>query len=133
MFLSSPGIPIEQRLSAISAAFAESVPESVLSFLQLLCEKGRIPCFFAAKEEFDALFQDLEHVTKAKVTAAIELNESEKQALKEKLETLYQGKVELSFSIDPGLLGGLVVEADGKIIDGSLRQRLQKFREVMNT
>jgi F0F1-type ATP synthase delta subunit len=39
-FLSSPGIPMSERLNAIVAAFEDNTPEHVLSYLMLLCEKG---------------------------------------------------------------------------------------------
>lgn len=131
-FLSSPSIPLGERLSAIEAAFAGSVPENVLSYLQLLCEKGRISCFLESVGEYKALLDASQRVSNAEVTSAVEITEEEKKRLQEKLEKLCEGKVNIKYEIDPAVLGGLIIEMDGKVIDGSLRNRLREVKEVMN-
>lgn len=130
-FLASPAIALSQRLSSIETAFSGKVPENILSFLLLLCEKGRISCLMEAVEEFFALVDASEHIVCAKAVSALELTEDEKKKLQDKLETLYKGKVDIEYSIDESLLGGLVVEVDGKVFDGSLRHRLHEVKEVM--
>ena len=130
--LSSPSISLCERLNAIENAFKEAVPENVLSYLMLLCEKGRMPHFFDSVEEYVSLFNASERVSDAKITSAIELTEEEKQKLIKKLEAMIGGKVNVEYFTDAALLGGVIVEIDGKIIDGSLRHRLNDIKEVMN-
>lgn len=132
-FLSSPSVPLGERLTAVNNAFFEKVPEHILSFLLLLCEKGRISCFLEAVEEFNNLLQASERISKAKVTSAVEMSDQEKQKLKIKLESTLNCDVIIEYFVDETILGGLIVEVDGKIMDGSLRQRLREVREVMNT
>lgn len=132
-FLSCPGIPLDERLSAVELAFGESVPEKVLSFLQLLCEKGRVACFFDAVKEYKRLLDTSERLSDVKVTSAVELTEAEKLRLKDKLESTYDCKVNIEYFIDESLLGGLVVDMDGKIMDSSLRRRLRDVKEVIIT
>lgn len=132
VFLASPSIPLSERLEAIETAFATLVPEHLISYLQLLCEKGRINCFLESAEQYHALLDASEHIASVKVTSAIELTDAEKQKLSEKLETVYKSRVDVEYFIDANLLGGLIVEVDGKILDGSLRQRLREVKEVMN-
>ena len=130
-FLSSPGIPVTERLSAIEAAFSKKVPEHVLSFLQLLCEKGRLPCFYDAIKEYSALLDASEHISVARVTSAVELTDGEKDKLKSRLESFCKCQVNIEYLIDKKILGGLTVEVDGSIMDGSLRHRLREVKEVM--
>lgn len=131
--LASPNIPLSERLAALQTAFAEAVPDSVLSFLQLLCEKGRINSFFEAANEYQNLLNAHDRIAKATVTSAVALTDAEKEKLRLKLEQLSHGKIELTYTIDPALLGGLIIEWDGKVLDGSLRQRLRDIKDVMNT
>ena len=131
-FLSSPSIPMKERLSAIESAFADSLSENVLSFFLLLCEKGRMPCLKSAISEYNALFDASLRVSTAKVISAVPLTDSEKIKLKEKLETIYKRTVNLECSVDENVLGGLIVEIDGNILDGSLRYRLREVKEVIN-
>ena len=131
--LASPSIPLSERLTALSAAFADEVPEAVLSFLQLMCEKGRIACFYEAADEFTALLDAHNRVSKAQVTSAAVLTEDQKQKLQQKLEQYTKGRVETTYTTDPTLLGGLIVNLDGKVLDGSLQGRLRDIKDVINT
>jgi F-type H+-transporting ATPase subunit delta len=130
--LSSPNISLNERLSALNNVFAEAVPEYVLSFLQLMCEKGRIAYLDTAIAEYKSLLDASKHVLNVKVTSAVELTAEEKNKLKQKLKTVYKGEVNIEYFIDTQLIGGLIVEADGKIMDGSLRQRLREVKEVIS-
>ena len=131
--LSSPSIPVRERLLVIENAFTGVIPEQVLSYLLLLCEKGRMPFFMESVEEYQQLLDASERVINAKVTSAVEMTEEEKQKLISKLELMEKGKVRAEYFVDAALLGGLIVEVDGKVMDGSLRHRLRDVKEVMNT
>ena len=132
VFLSSPSVPMSERLASIEGAFGDSLPEHVLSFLILLCEKGRIECFSEAVEEYNALLDASERVSNVRVTSANELTDEEKEKLKSKLESVCKGEVRIEYFTDASLIGGLIVDIDGKIMDGSLRQRLREVKDVIN-
>ena len=131
LFLASPAVPLGERQEAIRAAFSTCLPEDVVSFLLLLCEKGRIACFAEAVREYRALLDASRRVSAAKVCSATPLTEAEKEKLKTKLEALCGGTVRMEYTTDASLLGGLLVEVDGKILDGSLRHRLRDVKDVM--
>ena len=59
------------------------------------------------------------------------LTDDEKRRLIQKLESVCRGKVNAEYFVDGAVLGGLVVEIDGKVMDGTLRQRLRNVKEVM--
>lgn len=132
-FLASPGIALGERLTAIETAFAEELPENVLSFVQLMCEKGRIENFFEATEEYNALLNASKHISCAKVTSAAALTDAEKEKLQKKLSRMSGGDVIIEYYVDESLLGGMIVETDGKIMDGSLRSRLREIKDVINS
>lgn len=132
MLLASPGIPLEERLAVIDAAFAAQLPEDVVSFLKLLCERGRIPCFGEAAEEYSRLYDASEHIAQAKVVSAVDLTEEEKTALRAKLEAMCHSAVSLECSTDPSLIGGVIVEVDGRILDGSVRHHLNVVKDVIS-
>ena len=132
MLLDSPNISLGERLAAIEAVFSENAPEHLLSFLMLLCEKGRIQCFMTAAEEYFALLDAFRRRSNAKVISAVELSDEEKGKIKAKLESRYKGEVNMEYSVDGAILGGLIVEINGKIMDGSLRHRLREVKEVIS-
>lgn len=133
VLLASPNISLRERTASINAVFGGALSEKVLSFLCLLCEKGRMDCFSEAAMEFNSLFADLKRVSNALVTSAVALSDSQKQRLKEKLEKRFGGQVNLEYKIDSSLIGGVTVEINGRVIDGSLRHRLSDVKDVIAT
>lgn len=131
-FLASPGIPKAERTDALDKAFSGHIPEEVVSFLQILCERGHIRHFSACAEEYRAMYQAAKAMVPARVISAVPLTEGEKVRLTEKLENLSGKTVLAEWAVDPSLLGGVVVEMDGKVLDGSLRHRLHDMKDVMD-
>lgn len=131
-YLDSPGIPLSERLGTIHAAFDESVPEYAVSMLCLICEHGDIEVFPDIASEYEKLYKASLQVSRAYITSAVELTEDEKERLRKQLAKKANRKIEMYFEINPKLLGGLIVEMDGTIIDGSLRRRLKNLKEVMD-
>lgn len=132
-FLCAPNIPLSERLSSLETVFGGRVSEDVLSFLKLICEKGRVRELGACLHEYMKLYNESKSISWAHVRSAIPLTPEQKTALRLKLEKQSGRNVLLECSTDNTLLGGIVVEMDGKILDGSLRRRLQDVKEVMNS
>ena len=130
--LASPAIGLKDRLDLIEQSFSGFVPLQVLSYTQLMCERGRIRSFSASVDEFMALLDASEQITTATVTSAVELTEDEKARLIASLEAKSGRKIRAQYRVDASLLGGLTVEMDGAVMDGSLKRRLYDIKEVMN-
>lgn len=129
--LASPGISSGERLSAIESAFGGVLHEHVVSFVCLLCEKGRIRLFADCVEAYRQLLHIKQSVSTAHVRSAVRLTEAEREALTRKLEQISGNTVTLICSEDPSILGGVIVEMNGTVMDGSLRHRLREVKEVM--
>lgn len=132
-FLQNPTVAAKERVGCIKEAFGREIPTEVLSFLCLLCEKGRMGCFFEAFKTYTALYDAARRVTNVTVTSAVALTEDEKEKLMTKLCAAKGQTVNASYTVDPTILGGIIIETDGKIIDASLRRRLFEIKGVMNT
>lgn len=131
VLLTSPVVPLKERLSMIDKAFT-AMPVDVVSYVKLLCEKGRMACFNESVEAYNNLLKASEQMQVAKVTSAVALTEEEKSALVKKLEAMCHKEITLETYIDETLLGGLMVELDGKVLDGTVKRRLRDVKEVMN-
>lgn len=130
-FLASPDIPRQERVGAVEAAFGGKVPEHIVSFVSLLCDRGRIRTFSDCIADFKKLSDASNGVSTAEVVSAAELTEDEKSALKAKLEKLCGHRVELDCSVDKSLIGGVKVTVDGKVIDGSVKRGLHELKGAM--
>ena len=130
-FLLSPSITKEERIGSINEAFFGRVHEYVLSLLCIMTERGHIQSFFECFDEYDALYRESVKSSQATVYSAVELTESEKSRLCELLMKRSGSKVEIEYKIDPSLIGGIVVETQGKRFDGSIKHRLREIKEKM--
>ena len=132
LLLSSPSIPKSERLAALDGVFADALPEYPLSFLKLLCEGGRIREFSACALAFEELYRAHHNIKLARIHSAAPLTEEEKDRLVAALSAKNGCRITAEYRVDPTLLGGILVEMDGKQTDGTLRRRLQEMKEVMN-
>ena len=131
-FLSTPSIPKSERTAALAAAFETKINEHVLSFLQLLCEHGKAESFFECVEEFTRLREWASGTAVAVVKTAVELNDAQKQSLIDGLSKRTGKTVSLKCVVDTTLLGGITVELDGQLLDGSVKNNLKHAREVIS-
>lgn len=131
-FLAAPNIPKRERTGVLENALKDHVQEYVLSFAQILCEQGNIRALEKCAIEYEELLNAARGLSTARVVSAVALTEDEKRQLKQKLSAKTGREVRLECAVDETLLGGLVVTLDGKVMDGSLKHRLNEVREVMN-
>lgn len=131
-FLATPSIPKTERIDALEKAFSDAVPEHIVSFIALLCERGRIREFGGCVKEYKELLDASKRISVAKVVSSVELTDGEKEKLRTKLEKMSGQSVILECSVDESLLGGIIIEMDGKVMDGSVRSRLQEVKEVIS-
>ena len=129
-FLSSPALPLSERLSAIDEAFG-LYPEEIASFLKLLCENGHIKEIKECIEEFIDLENMLEKSVAADVYSSVELSDEQKEKLTQKLETKFGKKVLATFEVDKSLIGGIKIVMEDEVLDGSIEKRLKDLKEVI--
>lgn len=130
--LSSPAIALNERLGLIESAFSSSLPEHIVSFLKLLCEKMRIRGFVECVSEYNKLLASTKRISTATVSSALELTSDEENALKKKLEKMCGHTVLIETIVDSSIIGGMIIEIDGKVIDASLRRRLSDVKDVIS-
>ncbi len=131
--LLSPGISKAERLGCIEAVFGGRLSTHILSFLQLLCEKGKISELSLIFDEYEKLREALNQTAKAVVTSAVELSDTQRQGLIKALQKRTGKKITLKTVIDKSVLGGLLITLDGEVIDGSVKQSLRHVREVIGS
>ena len=132
-FLSAPSISKTDRIGSVQAVFSEKISEYSLSFLQLLCEKGCIPHFSEIVSDFQNLREWASGTQEAVVRSAIKLSDAQEQKLVKALEKRTGKSVILKTVIDKSVLGGIIVEIDGEVIDGSVKTDLKHIKEVIGS
>ena len=124
---------VEFLLSVCAGAGEARVLESTRgrNFLRLLAENKRLPVLPEISERFDALKARAENTVKVQLVTAAGVAEPVVKRIKSALEQRLGRAVELELEQDPGLLGGAVIHAEGRVIDGSVRSRLAELAGVL--
>lgn len=130
--LRSPSIAKDEKLSVIDAVFLGKAEEHVVSLLKLMCENNRIELLPLTIENYEKLYNEINKVCVARVTSAKELTEEEKSKLTKALEKKMKCKVELECTVDESIIGGLIVETDDAVIDGSVKRKIRDVKEVID-
>lgn len=128
--LSDYNISVSKRISMAEEAFGNKVPLEIMNFIKLLIKNGSIKILPECIAEYEKMYEDASSLSKASVISAVELTEDEKNKLEEKLIKITGNKVKISYKIEPKIIGGLIINIDDKVYDGSLRYRLGKLKEV---
>ena len=129
--LSSPAIGKEERIAALNQAFEGVVPRELMGVLRMMVSRGHVREVEAMAREYRELAMHSLGESIAEVTSAVELKEAEAVALRARLEKKFNRTVILHCKVDPSIIGGIRVEIDGRVIDGSIRNKLQEIKEVM--
>ncbi len=129
--LANPSIPLETRIATAEQTFGKLVGRKTLNLVGLMLRRGRIQELPKLAAEFRRLDNERKGITQATATSASPLTKDEVAALARRLEEYTGGRVELDVQVDPSLLGGLVVRVGDRLIDGSVRSRLERLRNQL--
>jgi F-type H+-transporting ATPase subunit delta len=129
--LANPAVALETRTAMADDIFGKVALRPVLNLIGLMIRRGRIHELPKVAGEFRRLDNARQGITVATATSAAPLSEDEVRALTERLEQSTDGRVELDVRVDPSLLGGLVVRVGDRMIDGSVRGRLERLRNQL--
>jgi F-type H+-transporting ATPase subunit delta len=129
----SPVFTAEDQSRAIAAvAEKASLGALTVNFLKLIARNRRLFALSDMIRSFRALAARLRGEVSADVTSAHPLNDAQLQALKDALRTSAGGKeVQINARVDSSLLGGLIVKMGSRMIDSSLRTRLNNLKIAM--
>jgi F-type H+-transporting ATPase subunit delta len=127
--LNNSRISAAQWFSLLSDLLGTSLNEEKKNFLRLLTENHRLsalPTIAELFKEYEALDNRSAEV---QVTTAIPLDKTHQQKLADKLTQVLKQQVTLHCEVDENILGGAIVRAGDKVIDGSIRGQLTRLLE----
>ena len=128
--LSNPAFPVEMRRHVFDqVARSEGLSSLTLRFLSLLLERDRLSHLAGIVSCYRRLLNDAKGRVDAKVVSGTALEPALVERLRGQLRAISGKEVILQQVIDPDLLGGLQVELEGKIYDGSLRTQLENMKQ----
>jgi F-type H+-transporting ATPase subunit delta len=127
-FFFSPYFSTEEKKKGLDTVL-EGADTTVQNFLALLIENHRMPALFRIRRELDRMWQEVNKLLPVQITSAVELDEAVTNQIGEEIGRQTGRKVELTSTVDPDVLGGIVVRVGNSILDASIRTRLERLRK----
>lgn len=128
LFLGSPIIQETDKKAVLERVIGERTNRYLKRFLLLLVDKRRIVFLEEVCQQYLELMRKLTNTVLAEVTATTELSEKQRQSVSEKVKALTGAQaVEIKTSVDPDLLGGVVIQVGSQVYDASLRGQLRRI------
>lgn len=136
VFLASHRVSSEEKRDLLVSTIGDRASGLFVKFLLLLIEKKRIDEFTKTSFEeilqpFEALYEEHSNIIKVNVVTALPLDNELERKAKETIERRTGKTARIEKHIDPTIIGGMVMIADGQIIDGSIRSQLAELRQEL--
>jgi F-type H+-transporting ATPase subunit delta len=128
--LSSPDVDTPDKKAAV-AALTEDAHPLVANVLQVLIDRGRIGDFPDIAAALGERVARAEHRLEVEAITAVPLPDDLRKRIVQRIQGQTGASVELAESIDPDIVGGLVLRVGGVVVDGSLRHRLEELRRSL--
>jgi F-type H+-transporting ATPase subunit delta len=131
LFLESPRVSAAEKNRILGRAFDGQLPRLFVRYLQALVSHRRQMLLPEIAREFHDLVDQVEGRLHANVTVATEPEDAVRKTISAQLSRAYGKDVVPHFTVNPAILGGLVVRVGDTVLDGSVRRRLATLRTRM--
>ncbi len=129
----NPARPYRERLGVLERLLKGRAPDGVLRLAGLLAERSQVERLPGVATEYRRLLDRQRGIVEARVTSAAPLTPDETDAVRAWVERTTGAKVSLSAAVDEALIGGLTVRVGDRLMDASVRGRLERLRSELLT
>jgi F-type H+-transporting ATPase subunit delta len=130
-FLASPLVEDEDRAAVLEKLFRGRASDLLVDSLQVVNRKGRLGVLRAIAEGYRIEHRDLRGIADAHVRTAVPLSDALRGRVREAVARFTGKQAHLFEKVDPAILGGIVIEVDGRKIDGSVASRLRELGQAL--
>ncbi len=111
--------------------FNSKISEITLNFIKMVLKSHRMDMFEDISYWYCEFDDKLKNKLKISITSAVVLNDETKERLKQKLENKFKKTILLNYTVDESIIGGIVIKAEDKIIDGSIKSRYERLKSSL--
>ena len=126
-----PNVSAGQLESLVLGVAGDRLDGAARNFVQVLIDNGRLELIGEIRTQYEALRRDNEGVVEARIVSALPMADEQIHELVAKLEARHQRQVRARVEVDPHLIGGVTIMVGDKIIDGTVRGRLEAMAAAL--
>jgi F-type H+-transporting ATPase subunit delta len=128
VFFFSPYFSTEEKKDGLRRALDGADP-AIVNFLEALLERHRMPVIFRIRHAYERLWDRENRTLPVEVTSAVDLDDATVKSIGERIGQQTGQRVELTSTVDPSILGGIVLRVGNSILDASIKHRLDQLRK----
>jgi len=128
VFFFSPYFSTTEKQDGLDRAVSDADP-ILVNFLKLLIENHRMPVIFRVRRGFDELWLKENKRLPVQVTSAVTLDSATVDQIGARIAEQTGQKIDITSTVEPDILGGLVIRVGNSILDASIRNRLEQLRK----
>lgn len=130
--LTHPQVVKEEKLQIMTNVFEGKVSCEMMGFLLTVVTKGRQSDLSSMFQYFVELVKEFKKIGTAYVTSAVELKDSQKAQIKERLlATTQYVEFEMNYEVDSSLIGGMIIRIGDRVVDSSIKTRLYELKKQL--
>lgn len=129
--LNHPRISGGEKFNLFQNIYKNNISEEILGLISIVVNKNRETEILEILETFLELVKDYKGITTAYVFSAIALNDEQLTKIKENLSKNLNKEIIIEASVKPELIGGLLINVDGKVIDNSIKRNLDDIKKSL--
>lgn len=132
--LDNPKVIKEDKIKLIEEAFTGHVAKEMIGLIALLISKGHSADIISVFDYFIGLVKEEKKIGSAFVTTAVALTEVQKSAVEKRLlDTTRYESFEMDYSVDPSLIGGMVIRIGDRVVDSSIKTKLYELSKNLRS
>ena len=126
--LSSPRVPIPDKVAILDKAFLGKMSKQLLNFLKVVVEHGRFDCIRTINRSARRLYNESQGRVEVELRTADDIGPRLMQSITTDLQAALGRQIDMTATVDPDLIGGMEVRVGDTVFDGSVRNRLERLR-----
>lgn len=126
--IESPHIPLSKKSDIFHTIFNSKIDELSINFLQLIIKKRRVPELHLILDEFIQIYYRFHNIKVAQITLPININDSILNEISAILAKEFHCKIIMKVTIDPNIIGGIIIKVDDILIDASILSKIKKLK-----
>lgn len=123
----NPVVTVEEKQNVIEKVFGEALSPTLKNFLKVLALRKRLGLIEDILEEYRKELNKCENIVRLTVTSAVEIGDEKRDDLKNKIVEKLSKSADIKWNVDNSIIGGLVFDIDGTIVDDSLNTKLNNL------
>lgn len=131
--MNHPKVPKEEKVTLLENCFSQGISAELLGIMRIMVMKDRTSNMEEVLEYFIDRVKEHKNIGRATVTAAMELTGQQKEKIKKKLlETTNYVEFEITYKVDPSLIGGMVIRIKDRVVDSSIKTKLSTLSRELS-